>query len=131
MAFEYQMLWLMTLLFLFAWVPTSYAKFISFGWKWVASNREPMKDKEMVDWGKRAERAYSNLKDYFPGYIVAILLLGITNHFDVTTAWASGIYVAARILHYFFYVIGNSTLRAIAFIISMSANIYLLIKTLP
>lgn len=130
MPFEYKMLTLMTLLFLFAWLPSSIAKLKSFGPKWLLSNRDPLAGKELLPWGARAERALGNLKDNFPGFVVAIILLGLTNHFDHLTAWASGLYVAGRICHFLFYVIGNVQLRFLSFIVSLSCNVYLLIKVL-
>ena len=128
MPFEYKMLALMTLLFLFAWLPSSMGKFKSYGSKWLLSNRDPIAGTELVAWGARAERAYANLKDYFPGFVVAVLLLGVTNHFDYLTAWASGLYVVGRVGHYFFYVLGNVQLRLTTFVLSMSCNVFLLIK---
>lgn len=130
MQFEYLMLTLMTFFFLFAWAPVSYAKFQSFGGKWVASNREPLKDKELVAWGARADRAYSNLKDYFPAYAVSILLLGATHHFDYFTAIASAAYVVGRIGHYIAYTAGHVPSRFLTYVIFMVSNVFLLIKVL-
>lgn len=128
MPFEYKMLAVMTLLFLFAWLPSSLGKYKSYGTRWLLSNRDPMAGRELVPWGARAERAYANLKDYFPGFVVAILLLGATNRFDYLTAWASALYVIGRIGHYLFYVLGNVQLRFVTFVLSMSCNVFLLIK---
>lgn len=130
MPFEYKMLALMTMVFLFAWIPGSMGKLKSFGAKWVLSNRNPVVGRELVPWGARAERAYANLKDYFPGFVVAILLLGMTNGFDQSTAWASGIYVAARVGHLLVYTLGNVRLRFVAYVAAMGSNLYLLIKVL-
>jgi uncharacterized MAPEG superfamily protein len=128
MLFEYQMLGVMTLFFLFAWLPSSVGKWKSFGPKWLASNREMVNGKEMVAWGARAERAHNNLKDYFPGFVVAIFLLGTLNKFDQSTAIASGIFVISRIVHLFSYVAGIVSLRALTYTLGMASNIYLLIK---
>ena len=128
MPFEYKMLVLMTIIFLLAWVPTSIAKIKAFGFKWMLSNRDPLVGRELPAWGARAERAYANLKDYFPGFIVAILLLGLTNGFDEYTTWASGLYVAGRILHYLFYSLGNSQMRFLTYVVAMVSNLFLLLK---
>jgi uncharacterized MAPEG superfamily protein len=128
MAFEYKMLVLMTFIFLVAWLPSSLAKWHSYGGKWLASNRRPVLDKELPQWGQRAERAHNNLKDYFPGFVVAILLLGSLNKFDVYTAWASGLYVLGRVGHLAAYIGGNVLLRSLTFFLSMGCNFYLLIK---
>ncbi len=128
MPFEYKMLALMTFLFLLAWLPSSLAKFKSFGPKWLLSNRDPLAGRELLPWGARAERAHNNLKDNFPGFVVAILLLGLTNRFDYLTAWASGLYVAGRVCHYLFYALGNVQLRFLSYLLALSCNLYLLSK---
>jgi uncharacterized MAPEG superfamily protein len=130
MNFEYKMLVVMTFFFLFAWLPSSVAKLRSFGGKWLASNRSPLIGKELAPWGARAERAYSNLKDYFPGFVVAILLLGTLNKFNELTAWAAGLYVFARLVHYIAYTAGNVTVRFLAYVLAMSSNVFLLVKVL-
>lgn len=128
MLFEYKMLAFMTFIFLLAWMPSSIAKWKSFGPKWLMSNRNPVTGKELRPWGARAERAHQNLKDNFPGFVVAILLLGITNHFDSLTAWAAGLYVFGRLGHFLFYVLGHVPLRAIFFMLALSCNLFLLLK---
>jgi uncharacterized MAPEG superfamily protein len=130
MAFEYQMLAFMTLFFLLAFLPASMAKREAFGMKWLASNRDQIPSGELPDWGKRAERAYNNLKDYFPGFVVAILLLGQLNKFDQSTAIAAGIYAFARVMHLISYIAGNFPLRFIGYAMGMAANFYLLVKVL-
>lgn len=128
MAFEYQMLAVMTLFFLFAWLPSSLAKYQSFGTKWLASNRTPIPNQELEPWGARAERAYNNLKDYFPAFVVAILLLGHLNKFDPLTSWCSGIYVSCRFIHMAGYIGGSVFIRASSWTMSMIVNVLLLIK---
>ena len=128
MAYEYQMLTFMTIFFLFAWLPSSAGKYQSFGWEWLASNRKPLTDKKITPFGARAENAYNNLKDYFPGFVVAVLLLGIHGKFDYTTKWATTFYVIGRVFHMASYLYGNVTLRFAFFVLAMGSNVYLLIK---
>lgn len=130
MAFEYQMLVYMTLFFLVAWFPTSVAKKEAFGIKWLVSNRTPVADRQLPEWGARADRAYNNLKDYFPGFVVAILLLGQLNKFDQTTAIAAGVYVVARVIHLISYIAGNFPFRFVSYLTGMIANFILLAKAL-
>ena len=124
---EYYILAISTILFMFAWLPVSIGKKRSFGMEWLASNRDNS-NRELVPWAARCERAYSNLKDYYPAFIVAILLLGQLNKFDVGTKWAAIIYVMARIVHYSAYALGNVPFRFISYLIGMAANLYLLLK---
>ena len=128
MAFEYKSLAFMTIFFIIAWVPVSFGKWRTFGLGWIGSNRVPVHGKELEPWAARCERAYNNLKDYFPGFIVTILILGINNRFDEGTKLAAGIYVAARLGHYLVYGLGIVSLRAVLFSIGFFANVYLLLK---
>lgn len=130
MPVEYQSLVVMTLIFSVAWFPSSVGKARAFGGKWLASNRRPVKDRELEPWAERCERAHNNLKDNFPAFIVAILTLGILDKFDYGTSVASLIFVTARIGHFISYGIGNVLGRALFFFISLFSNIYLLIKIL-
>ncbi len=128
MTAEYQSLAVLTLFFVLAWFPASVAKWHTFGWKWLASNRGPKEGKVLDSWGARCERAHNNLKEFFPGFIAAILILGAADKFDEGTALASSIYVVARLLHFFSYAIGNVLARGMFFFVGLLSNIYLLIK---
>jgi len=130
MPFEYQALAIMTLFFLFAWLPTSVGKWKAFGFKWLASNRYSLPGQELPFWAQRCERAYLNLKDYFPAFVVAVLILGATNQFDECTKWLAGIFVVGRMIHYTAYALGNVPLRALSFFTALFANLFLLVKIL-
>lgn len=130
MAFEYICLTLMTILFTLAWVPGSIGKWKSFGGKWLASNRVPISGKELLPWASRCDRAYNNLKDYFPAYAVAIILLGSLNKFDPLTQAAAALYLLSRVAHFISYAIGNVPQRALYFFISLTCNLYLLIRVI-
>lgn len=121
----------MTMVFLFSWFPVSLGKIKTFGSKWAASNRDPLPGKELSGWAARCERAHNNLKDNFPGFIVAILLLGSTQQFDRGTEIASVIYVISRIGHYITYGIGHVLGRALFYFIGLGSNLYLLLKCIP
>jgi uncharacterized MAPEG superfamily protein len=131
MQIEFISLLSMTIFFLFAWFPVSVGKINTFGKKWAASNRDPLPGKELSGWAARCERAHNNLKDNFPGFIVAILLLGLTEQFDRGTEIASVVYVISRLAHYFSYGIGHVLGRALFYFIGLGSNIYLLLKCIP
>jgi uncharacterized MAPEG superfamily protein len=128
MHFEYQMLAVLTFLYLLAFLPSSIAKYQSFGPKWLMSNRNPLAGRELRPWGARAERAYLNLKDNYPPFVTAILLLGILDKFDPFTAWLSGIFVSARIVHFIAYGIGNFPFRFGGYGIGLLCNLILVSK---
>jgi uncharacterized MAPEG superfamily protein len=130
MPMEFKLLVFMTIFFLLAWLPGSIAKWQTFGGAWLGSNREPIPGRELSGWGARAERAYSNLKDYYPGFLVGILLLGILNKFDSSTSWAAGLYVTGRLGHFMSYSLGLVLPRALCYFLAMGANLYLLIKVI-
>lgn len=115
---------IMTVFFLLAWVPSSIAKYQTFGPKWLASNRRPL-EKSLEGWGHRAERAHENLKDYFPGFIVAIVLIEYTSSETTLTSALAITYVCARVLHFISYTAGNVPLRALFWFISIIANLAL------
>lgn len=128
MPIEYASLVYMTLFFLFSWVPVSVGKLQSYGSKWILSNRQPIEGKELVSWAARCERAGSNLKDNFPAFVVAILILGALEKFDQSTSTAALTFLFGRLGHYFSYAIGNVTARFLFYVASLSANVFLLIK---
>ena len=130
MVYEYEILLCMTVFFLFAWIPSSIAKGQSFGMKWLGSSRKPVPGKELSEWGARAERAHNNLKDNFPGFVVAILLLGIMNKFDDTTATLALVYLLSRIIHFVSYIAGTFPLRALSYMVGLGVNVVLLFKAL-
>jgi len=113
------------LFYLFAWLPVSVAKYLSFGAKYLASNRghEPG---ELSKWGARAQRAHNNLKDYAPVFIGSVLL---AFYRDINPSLLSKIvwtYLIARVIHYAVYTGGLVLARAAAWTISMVANVYLI-----
>ena len=130
MNFEYQTLIFMGLFFLLAWCPASLGKWKSYGRRWILSNRKPVTDKELLPWAGRAERAHHNLKDNFPGFATAILLLGLLGKFDQGTAIASGVYLFCRLGHFASYIYGNVPIRGLTYFTALSANIYLFAKVL-
>ncbi|HXH32403.1 MAG TPA: MAPEG family protein [Bacteriovoracaceae bacterium] len=128
MKFEYQALAVMSLFFLFAFLPVSLGKLQSFGGKWLASNRDRAAGPELVAWAARCERAHANLKDNFPAFAVAILLLGALEKFDGTTEIAAGLYLAGRVIHFISYGLGNVRVRFLSFVLALVANVVLLWK---
>ena len=126
MNFEYQMLAVMGIFSLFAYVPSSVAKYQTFGKKWLASNRKPIEGKELVEWGARVQRAHENLKDNIPGFIIAVLALGQMNKFDDTSWWLCLVYVIARMAHFTFYGMGIVGGRALSYLIGLVCNVWLL-----
>ncbi len=126
MAFEMQMLAFMSVLFTLAWIPASVCKYQTYGWAWLLSNRSTAQLTPMPEWGQRAERAHNNLKENFPGFAVAVLLLGISGGFTPGTRIAAGVFVVARLIHMPVYIVGAAWPRALTWIAGILATLYLL-----
>ena len=126
MAFELQMLALMTLFFMLAWLPASVCKYKSYGLSWLLSNRSTAGLAALPEWGQRAERAHANLIANYPGFAVAVLLLAVTGGFTAGTRFAAVLFVATRVLHMLFYVRGEVWPRVICWVLGLGATLYLL-----
>lgn len=117
----------MSCLYLFAWLPSSIAKAQQFGKSWIISNRSP---RQLEGIGARSERAYQNLKDNFPGFIVAVLLVEITSSHTFFTHIASWGYVIARCLHFASYTLGYVHARALFWLLGLGLNLILFLAIL-
>jgi len=126
MALELQMLALMTLFFMLAWLPASVSKYQTYGLGWLLSNRSTAGLPPLPEWGQRAERAHANLIANFPGFAVAVLLLAVTGGFDQGTRVAAALFVSARALHMLFYIRGEVWPRVISWALGLGATLYLL-----
>jgi uncharacterized MAPEG superfamily protein len=127
---EYLALVGMTVFFLLAWFPASVGKARTFGTRWLASNRDQTPQRELPLWAQRSDRAYSNLKDYFPAFVVAILILGALDKFDEATSIAAVGFVMGRLVHFTAYGLGNFLVRALSYAFALGCNLFLLVKTL-
>jgi uncharacterized MAPEG superfamily protein len=118
----------MTLFFLWAWLPGSIAKRRSYGRAYLLSNRDAKDLDPLPAWGDRTNRAYENLKNYYPAFAVAILALCLVGRSDLPIQIAAVSYVVSRVFHFTFYTAGIVWGRAAAWIIGIVANTYLLIR---
>lgn len=128
LSMEITALALMSILFLFAFLPVSVGKLQAYGGRWLASNRNPIPGKELPRWAQRCERAHINLKDNFPAFIAAILLLLVLEKTNQMTGYLSLAYVGARVVHYAAYGWGNVMIRFIAYVTGLGINTYLLLS---
>jgi len=126
MAFELEMLALMTIVFALAWFPASLCKYQTYGWGWLLSNRSPAGLPPMPEWGQRAERAHDNLKANFPAFAVAVLLLAVTGSYTEGTRLAAAVFVVARLAYLWAYVAGLVWPRSISWAVGLLATLYLL-----
>ena len=126
MAFELQMLALMTLVFALAWLPASIARYRAYGVAWLFSNRSSEGLPSLPEWGQRAERAYDDLRESFPAFAVAVLLLALTGGYSRSTSLAAALFVAARLLHFTSCLAGAAEVRILCWGLGLLATLYLL-----
>jgi uncharacterized MAPEG superfamily protein len=126
MPIELYALLIMTLFFLMAWLPASAAKRRAYGRAYLLSNRDQTDLPPLPPWGDRANRAYENLKSYFPAFVV--LVLGREGRSDGAIGIAAGLYVAGRIAHFVLYTAGAVSGRALGWFVALVANLYLLVR---
>ncbi|MFI4968202.1 MAG: MAPEG family protein [Gammaproteobacteria bacterium] len=126
MAFEMLMLACVSVLFAFAWLPAWVCRYQSYRWRWLLSNRSTAQLMPLPEWGQRAERAYNNLKENFPVFAVAILLLSLSGGFNQGTRLAAALFVMARLVHMPAYIVGSVWLRSLSWLMGWLATLYLL-----
>lgn len=127
MSFELYMLALATLLFLLAFIPGALYKTNAYGGlSWLVSNREVSDKPPLTGAAARAERAHANLKENFPAFVAAILILAYSGHYTMGTAVASAVFVAARILYIPVYIGGIPPLRTLFWALGWASTIYIL-----
>ena len=126
MAFELQMLALMSFLFALAWLPASIAKYRTYGPDWLTSNHYTEGLSSLPEWGQRAERAHASLRESFPAFATAVILLAITGGYSEGTRLASALFVLARLMHFGTYVAGIAWLRSLGWALGLLATLYLL-----
>ncbi|HEV2212719.1 MAG TPA: MAPEG family protein, partial [Gammaproteobacteria bacterium] len=114
MAFELQMLALVTFLLMLGWVPGFVCKYQTYGLGWMLSNRSTAGLPPLPEWGQRVERAYDNLQAHYPAFAVAVLLLALTGGFNLGTSLAAAVFAAARLVHIPAYTLGIVWLRVLS-----------------
>jgi uncharacterized MAPEG superfamily protein len=126
MSFEMLVLGFTTLLLMFAWLPGSVAKYQTYGWNWLLSNCSTEGLPPLPEWGQRCVRADKNLRENYPAFAIAVLLLAFTGGFTPGTALASAVFLAARLVHMAAYLAGIPWLRNLAWGFGFLATLYLL-----
>ncbi|MGH8427205.1 MAG: MAPEG family protein [Gammaproteobacteria bacterium] len=127
MPFELYMLAAATLLFLLAFIPGSLYKARAYGGlPWLASNRDTTDRAPLTGAAGRAERAHANLKENYPAFVAAVLILAYSGHTELGTAVASAVFVGARLLYIGAYIGGNQPLRTLLWALGWASTIYIL-----
>ncbi|MGH8398229.1 MAG: MAPEG family protein [Gammaproteobacteria bacterium] len=130
MSYEMTILALTTLFYMFSWLPASLAKYHAYGNRWLVSNRSTQGLPPLSELGQRAVRAHENLRDNYPGFAVAILLLAFTAGFTPYTTLAALVFLVARLVYLPAYIFGMPWLRIFSWLGGFVAMVYLLIMAL-
>jgi len=130
MSYEMTILGLVTFLYLFSWLPVWLAKYQAYGVSWLLSNRSTTGLPPLPELAQRAVRAHENLKENYPPFAVAILLLAFSGGYTQYTTMAALVFLLARLVHLPAYILGIPWLRTSSWVAGFIAMLYLLIMAL-
>lgn len=130
MAPEMTILALVTLFYAFSWVLPLVAKSQVYGARWLLTNRSTTDLPTLSEIGQRAVRAHDNLKENYPAFAIAILLLAFSGGFTQYTVLAALVFLIARLVHMPAYILGVPWLRTLSWLAGFAATVYLLIMAL-
>jgi uncharacterized MAPEG superfamily protein len=127
---EMTILALVTLFYAFSWIPVLAVKSRAYGARWLVSNRSTEGLPALSEMGQRAMRAHDNLKESYPPFAIAVLLLAFSGGFTQYTAQAALVFLIARLVHMPAYIAGWPWLRTLSWVVGFAATVYLLIMAL-
>ncbi|MGA9855252.1 MAG: MAPEG family protein [Gammaproteobacteria bacterium] len=130
MSYEMTILALVTLLYVFSWLPAWFAKYQAYGGGWLLSNRSTTGLPPLPELAQRAVRAHENLKENYPPFAVAVLLLAFSGGYTQYTAMAALVFLLARLVYMPAYILGIPWLRTSSWMAGFVAMLYLLIMAL-
>lgn len=127
---EMTVLAVVTLFYLFSWLPSWIAQSQTYRIPWLAGNRVSEERPPLSSAAERALRAHDNLRENYPPFAIAVLLLAFTGGFTQYTAWACLVFLAARLVHMPAAILVASWLRSFSWLTGLAATLYLLIMAL-
>lgn len=126
---EFQMLAWTTLLMMLGWMPGSVAKTQSWGMGWLVGNRSTEGLPGLRGWAGRAVRAHENLKENYPAFAVAVLLLLVAGgQGERATEIAAIAFLVARLVHMGAYLAGVPIIRTLAWATGWVATLVILLQ---
>ena len=94
----------------------------------IAANRAPREFLgTLTNHQKRADWAQQNAFEAFPAFAAAVIISHIAGAMQPTIDMLAAIWVIARLLHGFFYVMDLSALRSLAYFVGMGCVIGLFV----
>ena len=128
MSVELEMLFWVSTLTLFLWVPYVTSGIINDGL--LASLKWQGNEKQRFLWAERAKRAHYNAIENLIPFAAIVVIAHLANVTNETTAAAATAYFWLRVIHYLFYTFGISYIRTPAFIGSWLAQICIVYQIL-
>ncbi len=126
---EFQMLVWATLLMMLGWLPGSMAKTRTWGMGWLMGNRSTEGLPALGGWAGRAVRAHENLKENYPAFAVAVLLLLVAGgQGERVTEIAAIVFLVARLVHMGAYLVGIPIIRTLAWATGWVATLVILLQ---
>jgi uncharacterized MAPEG superfamily protein len=120
-------IFLISLLALLGFLPASFGKSHQFGWAYLIGNRHETVP-ALQGWPARAERAWRNLLDYFPVFVLSILLIAWLDKISGSVVYTVWGFVLLRYLHYLFYCFGLGFARGTVWTLAMLCQLYLILQ---
>ncbi|MGH8279312.1 MAG: MAPEG family protein [Gammaproteobacteria bacterium] len=127
---EMTVLALVTLFYLFAWVPPLIAKSRVYGTRWLFGEHSVLSRGPLPEAVERMVLAHDNFRESYPPFAVAVLLLAFSGGFTRLTAFAAWVYLVARLVHMPAASFGLPLLRGLVWLLGLAATLYLLAMAL-
>jgi uncharacterized MAPEG superfamily protein len=98
------------------------------GAKWGLGNRDtPMK---FSGWAERAGHAHANLVENLAPFAILVLVAHLSGQANDLTALGARIFFWARVAHAAVYIAGITGLRTLIFLVSLGAEILIMLQIL-
>ena len=93
-------------------------------------NWKPREPGNYEGWRARAYSAHSNAQEAFPFFAAAVLLATLRNADTRVVTIAAGVWLVARLLHWFTYVTNRATARSLVWFVATFATLTIFIAAL-
>jgi uncharacterized MAPEG superfamily protein len=98
------------------------------GLKWGVGNRGG--EMRFPGWSERAQRAHANLVENLAPFAILVLVAHLSGQANDLTALGARIFFWARLAHAVVYIAGITGLRTLIFLVSVAAEILILVQIL-
>jgi uncharacterized MAPEG superfamily protein len=100
-------------------ITTAVANGVAGNGPWAGSNRDTPAPKPMPVWGGRANRAYVNMQETLPIFIIAVIAAHLAGVSTSHTLLGAQLYFWGRLAHAVIYIAGIPYIRTVAWLVSI------------